>query len=250
MPLRLCLLVCFFLCHHTSAADLRVSAASSLCDALDEIAGKYQEKTGNRVRLNYAASGTLARQIEHGAPTDVFISANEEPMQQLAERGLIDESTQSNLLSNSLILAVPKGNPAGVQTWYDLQDDKVKRVAIGLPEVVAAGTYAREALQQMGIWQKVTRKSLQSPSVRAALAAVAAGNADAGILYLSDARSSEAIAVVGPPPVKVGITYPSAVLAESKNPSNAKAFLTFLRGPVGKEVFERLGFIAVTPVSE
>lgn len=229
------------------AADLRVAAASSLSDALGAVVEQYTSETGESVRTQFAASGTLARQIEQGARVDLFLSADEAVMQRLIERGLVAEGSAVPLLSNHLVLAVPSGNPARVTSWEDLKSASVKRVAIGVPDVVPAGTYAREALTLLGCWEPVLKKAIQFPSVRAVLRAVESGSVDAGVVYSSDVIGSNQAEVVAMAPEQIEVVYPAAVLVESGQPGAARRFLQYLSSESARAVFRKYGF--PTPAS-
>jgi molybdate transport system substrate-binding protein len=236
-----------------AAAEVRVFAAASLSDALTEIASAYERRTGDRVVFNFAGSSVLARQIELGAPADLFFSADEAKMDALQKRGLIDPRTRVSLLSNVLVIA---GD--GIASPRDLIG---KRVAVAEPESVPAGIYARTYLERIGLWRHIAPNVVPTASVRAALAALRAGNVDAAIVYRTDVcsgrlqpadcdgrkprdglkhhdgRKPVATFVIrdGPP-----ISYPLAAITRSPA---ARRFLAHLRTKAALDVFARHGFV-------
>lgn len=226
-----------------SAAEITVFAAASLTDCLKQIAIEYEKQTSNKVVFNFAASSTLDRQIEEGAPADIFFSADEIRMDELQKRGLILEGTRQSRLSNSLVLVVATDSTLPVHSARDLAGAQIQRIALADPQLVPAGIYSREYLAKLGLWQKIKPKVVPTENVRAALAAVESGNVDAGMVYKTDATISKKVKVTceikdGPP-----ISYPMAVLKEAKDPETAKSFLDFLNGNEAARVFERYGFI-------
>lgn len=233
------------LCSH--GAPIRVFAAASLTDAMKEIAGTFQKQSGERVVFNFGASSTLARQIEEGAPADLFFSADEAKMDALASKGLILNATRRNLLSNSLVIVVASANGARIQSPADLARASVKRVALGDPQAVPIGIYAREYLQKLKLWDAIKPKVVATENVRAALAAVEAGNADAGIVYKTDAAISKEVKVAFEVPIEEGpkISYPVAIVKGAKELSGARKFLVFLFSAEAGEVFRKYGFIVI-----
>lgn len=228
------------------AADLTVFAAASLSDALREIAPVYEAKSGDKLRFNFGASSALARQIKEGAPADVFFSADEAKMDDLATAGLIVPETRTNLLSNSLVIIVRTGSGTKVSQPSDLATPAVTRLALAEPQTVPAGIYAREYLQSVGLWSRVSSKAVPTENVRACLAAVASGNADAGIVYKTDALSSKEVRVVFEVPAAAGpkILYPLAVAKDSKVAEAAGRFATYLAGAEAQARFAKHGFMA------
>jgi len=240
---RLVVLFSLLAAVHVRGATVRVSAGSSLTDVLQELARTYQTETGDRVVFNFGSSGTLARPIIEGAPVDVIISADERQMDRVAGRGFIVGSTRRPILSNTLVVIVPKDSTITLKVAKDLAADDVARIAIGDPETVPAGLYSREYLRRAGLWNEITRKLIPLENVRAALAAVEAGNVDAGLVYKSDAMISRLVRTAfelhGPPE----ISYPGAVVSTSRNRAAAKRYLDSLSSPAAKAVFEKYGFI-------
>jgi molybdate transport system substrate-binding protein len=228
------------------AAPLTVFAAASLKESLDEAARAYQTQTGTPVRISYAASSALARQIEQGAPADVFFSADLEWMDYLQQRGKIDPAARHNLLGNRLALVAPKNS----RTQVDLQTPASlpaalgeRRLAVGETRSVPAGKYARAALESLRVWDGVQAKLAESESVRAALMLVARGETPLGIVYLSDAKAEPAVRVVAvfPDASHPPIVYPLAPLRASRHPQ-ADAFVRWLSSPAARDIFQRRGF--------
>jgi molybdate transport system substrate-binding protein len=230
-----------------SAADLQVFAAASLADALGEIAGTYEAVSGDKLVLNLAASSTLARQIKEGAPADVFFSADEAKMDELAKAGLIVAGTRRTLLGNTLVIVVNAGGGAPVSAPADLAKPGVRRLALAEPQTVPAGIYAKAYLQKAGLWKQVIDKTVPTENVRACLAAVEAGNADAGIVYKTDALVSEKVRVAFEVPAEEGpaISYPVAVVKDAKQAGAAQKFVVYLASPEAAAVFAKYGFLPV-----
>jgi len=228
-----------------SAAELTVFAAASLSDALKEIAPVYTKATGDTVRFNFGASGTLARQIKEGAPADLIVSADELRVDQLEKAGLLLPGTRRTILANQLVVIIAADNGAPVKTLADLAKPDLRRIAIGEPATVPVGTYTKEFLGKRGLWTQVSGKSVPLDNVRAVLAAVEAGNADAGFVYRTDALISKKVRVAVLVSLAEGpkITYPVAVVRDTKAPEAAKAFAAFLAGPEAQKVFAKFGFL-------
>jgi len=222
--------------------DLVVSVAASVYDALDEIAGLYRAATGATVALNAGGSNTLARQIVEGAKAGLFISADEIQMDVVEKAGRIVPGTRIRLLTNELAVVVPKQS-------HDFElsrvlEGRLSRLAMGEPGAVPAGVYGRKWLEHEGAWRRVEPKVIPFPTVRSVLAAVEAGRVDAGIVYRTDAATSE-VRIVGRIASKdhpyLDIAYPAAVIV-GPNEADAKRFLEFLKGPAARAVFDRRGF--------
>jgi molybdate transport system substrate-binding protein len=227
------------------AVEVTVFAAASLTDSLKEIAATYEKQSNDKIVFNFGASSTLARQIEEGAPADLFFSADEAKMDGLEKKGLILKETRKSRLSNSLVIVVAAEGGVAIETPKDLATDKVKRLALAEPKTVPAGIYAKEYLQKQNLWSAVERKVIPTENVRAALAAVEAGNVEAGIVYKTDAAISRKVKVAYEVPVKDSpdISYPIAVVKEAKQPEAARRFLQYLGSRDAAKVFERFGFI-------
>ena len=224
--------------------DLTVSAAVSLKDALEEIVHLYDvEHPGVTVHFNLGASGTLQRQIEQGAPVDIFISASPKEMDSLDSQGLLLPGTRKNLAKNNVVLIVPAG-ASQISGFSDLVTSAVKWIAIGEPQTVPAGRYAQEVLTHVKLYDQLKPKLVLAKDVRQVLTYVETGNADAGIVYTTDAKISKKVSVVATAPEDSHspVLYPGAVLKNSANPAVAKTFLDFLAGDKARGVFEKFGF--------
>lgn len=234
--------------HAQNAQPLRVFAASSLTDALNELAPLYAATGHPRPVFNYAASSVLARQIDQGARADVFISADEPWMDYLAERRLIDPATRASFLSNRLVLVAPNDSAMNldIRSGFNLYGAlNGGRLAMGDPESVPAGRYGRAALQSLGVWNSVAGSVVRAENVRAALRFVELGEAAAGIVYATDAQASgQRVRVVGafPEISHPRISYPMASVRGGQS-AEAAAFEAFLQSPTADAVFQRMGFI-------
>ncbi|UBF28709.1 molybdate ABC transporter substrate-binding protein [Kovacikia minuta CCNUW1] len=229
-----------------SNTQLVVSAADSLTDALKELAPLYRQVRSNvTVRYNFASSGALQQQIENGAPADVFISAAAKQMDALQQKNLLVAGTRRNLLTNRLVLVVPR-KTSGISNLKSLTDVRVKRIAIGDPRSVPAGQYAEEALTKAGLWNQLKPKYVLASNVRQVLQFVAAGNADAGLVYLTDAKTTDQVKIAQTIPSNLHspIIYPIAVLKNSRNPTASRDFAQFLFSGTARKVFEKYGFTA------
>ena len=222
-------------------AEILVFAAASLTDALEEIGTDYEARTGVRVVLSFAGSNTLARQIQAGAPADVFLSANLDRMNELERAGLVRPEDRVSLLSNRLAVVVAKASSLVVQAPGDLE--RARRLALGDPDAVPAGIDARLWLEGQGLWERLRDRVIPTLDVRAALAAVESGGAEAGIVYRTDASLSSKVRVALEVSAEEGprIVYPAARLAASRAPE-ARDFLDHLASPRARAVFARLGF--------
>ncbi len=230
-----------------TAEEIRVFAAVSLTESLREIGRAYQKQTGDKISFNFAGSGTLARQIEEGAPADIFFSADEAKMDELEKKGLLVTGTRRSQLSNLLVLvtvtgSTPVGSPA------DLTNAAIQRIALGDTRTVPAGTYARAYLEKLGLWRAVQPKVIPCESVRAVLAAVESGNVDAGIVYKTDAAVTRKVRVTFEVPAAEGpkISYPVALLKSARAVEAAKKFLVYLESDAAGAVFTRHGFVRHT----
>ncbi|HKW88144.1 MAG TPA: molybdate ABC transporter substrate-binding protein [Candidatus Acidoferrales bacterium] len=227
------------------ASEITVSAAISLKDVLYEIAQAFREQDPSTiVRFNLGASGSLQFQIEQGAPVDIFISAAPKQMDALESEGQLLPHTRKNLVENQIVLIVPKGN-SEIANFQDLTKPRVKLIAIGEPNAVPAGKYAQEILTHFGIYDELKPKFVEAQNVRQVLTFVETGNADAGIVYRTDATTSNKVAVIATAPddSHSPVIYPVAVIKRSQDISKAKAFVNFLLGSKASEVFRKYGFI-------
>jgi len=231
----------------TPEAATRVFAAASLTDVLKTVGDSYAASGRPAPVFNFAASSELARQIEQGAEADVFISADEAWMDYLNERKLIDPATRATLLTNTLVLIAPADKPITVEIKDGMNLKaalKGGKLAIGNPDSVPAGKYAKEALEHFKAWAGVEADTARAENVRAALRFVEAGEAAAGIVYATDAKASgDKVVVVGqfPADSHTPITYPAAAIA-GKGEGPAKGFLAYLSSPPAKAHFEESGF--------
>ena len=237
---------------HPQRVELLVSAAASLKDALGDVNDLYhQQHPDVSISLNLGGSGTLETQIEQGAPADIFISAAPEEMDALASKSLLRAGTRVALLTNRLVLIVPKGNTgiSGIRSFQDLLLADVRTVALGDPRSVPAGMYAQQTLTALGIYDAVRRKAVLASDVREVLAYVETGSADAGIVYATDAAISSRvrIAAEAPPEAAPHIVYPAAVIKSSAHPADAQSYLRFLQSDGARAVFLRYGFRMAIP---
>jgi molybdate transport system substrate-binding protein len=229
------------------AAEITVFAAASLTDALTQIGTAYEKKTGDKVVFNFGASSTLARQIQEGAPADIFFSADEAKMDDLEEKNIIIPNTRSSRLGNTLVIVVPKDAGAVIVSPQDLTNSNVKRIALADTKAVPAGIYAKEYLGKLKLWTAVEPKVVPTENVRAALAAVESGNVEAGIVYKTDAAISKKIKVAFEVPRAQGpsITYPLAIIRESHQSEAARGFLNYINSDEAGQIFAASGFIVL-----
>jgi len=227
------------------AAEVYVSAAASLTDVLTEIAATYEKESGDHLVFNFAASSVLARQIEEGAPADLIVSADEAKLDELEKKGLLLAGTRKSLLSNTLVIVVPADSGAVIKSAKDLAGPEIKKIALGEPGSVPAGIYAKEYLEKLGLWEQLRDKIVPVENVRAALAAVEAGNAEAGIVYKTDAMISKKVKAAYEVPAAEGpaISYPLAVIKDAREPEAATRLAAYLSSGVAEAAFEKYGFI-------
>lgn len=224
---------------------LLVSAAASLTDAMADIEKAYQEEHSNvSFNFNLGSSGSLQQQIEQGAPVDVFISAAKGKMDALDEKDLIVKETRKDVLKNTLVLVVAKDNE-NIKSFEDLE--KAKTIAMGEPESVPVGKYATEALTSLNLVDKLKDKMVYGKDVRQVLAYVESGDAEAGLVYQTDANISDKVkvAAVADAGLHSSLVYPVAVVKDSKNQEEAKAFVDFLSSDKAKAIFEKYGFTTI-----
>lgn len=231
------------------AGPVTVFAAASLKDTLEEIAGGFAETTGGSAVFSFAGSSVLARQIDLGAPADIFISANAEWMDVLVASGKIRADSRVDLLENSLVLIA--SDPAAPRVGMDEALDLAGmlgggRLAMGLLEAVPAGIYGKQALSHFGLWDSVAGQVAQSDNVRATLALVSSGEAPFGIVYTTDAMAEPRVAIVAhfPEDSHDPIRYPAALTTHGTAPE-AAAFMNYLRSPEAAASFERHGFVVI-----
>lgn len=225
--------------------DLTVSAAVSLREAFGELGRLYKTRTGGRVTFNFGSSGALQRQIETGAPVDLYASAGEREMDELERQGLVDPQTRTAFASNRLVLIVPPENESKVEDFQDLARADVRKIAVGNPSTVPAGLYAGEALRKMGLSEKVAAKLILAEDVRQVLDYVARGEVDAGVVYASDALVREGrvrVVRVAPEDSHTKILYPLAIVADSSRKKTAREFSELVEGPEGRRILLKYGF--------
>ena len=222
-------------------------AAASLADAVKEVGAAYEKETGDKLLFNFGASSLLARQIEQGAPGDLFFSADEAKMDALEGKGMLLSGTRHSLLSNLLVIVVAADATAAPKAVADLTKPEYRKLALAEPQSVPAGIYAREYLQKMGLWDALKERIVPTENVRAALAAVESGNVEAGFVYKTDSLISKKVKVAVEISAAEGpkISYPLAVLKSSKAPDRAKKFAEYLGGATARAIFEKFGFIVM-----
>jgi len=227
------------------AAELNVAAAASLTDALQEIKTAYERSGGDTIVLNLGASSALARQIEAGAPVDLFLSADEAHMDTLEMRGRVLAGTRRSVLSNTLVVVVPADGTLRIASPVDLVNPRIRHLALAEPQSVPAGIYAREYLLRLNLWDRLSGRVVPTENVRGALAAVETGNADAGIVYRTDAGISKQVRIAYEVPRAEGprISYPFAVIAGARRREAARRFLAYLESPAALAVFAKYGFL-------
>jgi molybdate transport system substrate-binding protein len=230
-----------------SASEINVFAAASLTDSLTEIATAYQKSSGDKIVFNFGASSMLARQIEEGAPADVFFSADEAKMDTLEKKGLIVSETRKSRLSNTLVIVVAADSTLKIAAPEDLAKPLVKHIALADPKAVPAGIYSKEFLEKRKLWPAVEGKVVPTENVRAALAAVEAGNVEAGVVYRTDAAISKRVKVTCQISTNEGpaISYPAAVIKGSRKIAAAHRFVEYLNSSEARRVFQAYGFIVL-----
>ena len=230
-------------CHRTQPTVLTVSAAASLTDALQEIETGFQhDNPGVEIQNNFGSSGTLARQIEDGAPVDVFISAASKSMDDLQTHGLIVVSTRQNVLRNSLVLIAPRDSKLG--SFQQLGDSSVSRIAVGDPANVPAGQYGEQVLKAMHLMESVRTRLVLANDVRQVLGYVETGNADAGIVYATDAQNASGVRIVATAAEATHepIVYPVAAIASGQHQDTAREFVNYLNSATARNIFQKRGF--------
>jgi molybdate transport system substrate-binding protein len=229
------------------AEEILVSAAASLTDVLNNISKGYQSKSKNTVRFNYGPSSGLARQIEEGAPADIFFSADLPQMDALDKKGLLEPGTRKNLLSNQLVIIAPTDSKLAISSPRDLLKAHVKRIALAEPSSVPVGVYSSKYLTDEGLWDQVKPKIVPVQDVRATLAAVESGNVEAGFVYKTDAALSKNVKLVYEVPIDKGpkITYLVAIVKDSKRKDAARDFMSYVQSPAAKDAFKKYGFVVL-----
>ncbi|HVU99957.1 MAG TPA: molybdate ABC transporter substrate-binding protein [Verrucomicrobiae bacterium] len=227
------------------AETIRVFAAASLTDSLRQVAAAYTvQARANQLVFNFAASSTLARQIIEGAPADIFFSADEAQMDLVEGKGLVVKDSRRDRLGNSLVIIVAARDGAAIQAPEDLTRSDIRRITLADPKAVPAGVYAKTYLEGLGLWTQIKPKVVAVENVRAAMAAVESGDADASIVYRTDAAISKKIRIGVDVPIEKGpqVRYPMALVAGSERSNAAADFFQFLRGKEAAAIFRKFGF--------
>lgn len=229
------------------AEEILVSAAASLTDVLKEIGTHYQSKAKHTVKFNFGPSSGLARQIEEGAPADLFFSADLPQMEKLDKSGRLEPGTRKNLLSNQLVIIVPADSKLAISSPKDLLKSDIKKIALAEPSSVPVGVYSSKYLTDEGLWDQVKPKVVPVQDVRATLASVESGNVEAGFVYKTDAAVSKKVKIVFEVPIDKGprITYPVAIVKESKRKDAARDFMNYVQSPAAKDAFKKYGFVVL-----
>ena len=226
--------------------EILVSAAISLKNAFEEMGPLYERQTGIRVRLNLGASGILQKQIEAGAPADIYASAGARQMDELQNRDFIFADTRRNFAGNALVLIVTANSSFPLHSFEELANPEITKVAIGNPKTVPAGQYAMQALQNLKLWNRLESRLVLAENVRQVLDYVVRGEAEAGMVYSSDvsiARGKVAVAADAPEDSHDPILYPIAVVKTTKHSSEAQGFIDLILNPAGQEILAKYGFI-------
>jgi molybdate transport system substrate-binding protein len=223
---------------------LMISAAMSLGDALHEIKEIYEEEHLVDLTFNLGGSGSLAQQIQQGAPADIFLSANQEWMNRLEREGLIQTETRADIIENQLVLIAATSSPLEYTSFTEISASDVGRIAIGNPESVPAGKYAKDALISLEKWNELEDQLLLAKDVRQVLTYVETENADIGFAYESDAMTTDLVKIVATSDTDLHepIVYPGAVIANTTHEKEAADFLAFLETNQAQEVFKKYGF--------
>jgi molybdate transport system substrate-binding protein len=222
-----------------------VSAAVSLNEVMATLSAEHRRRTGVEVVVNTGPSNVLARQIIEGAPIDLFVSADESQMDHVAAAGLVIGDSRVSLASNQLVVVVPREKAGSLTSISGLSSPSIRRIALGNPAAVPAGVYAKAYLQRSGLWNEVADRIVETTSVRAALGAVDASEADAAIVYRTDVATARSAVVAMEVPVDEAprIVYPAAQMLNGPNPAAARAFLDYIQSDDAWPFFERAGFL-------
>jgi len=224
--------------------ELTVSAAVSLTDALEEMQKDFEKEHNVSMKFNLGSSGTLAQQIQQGAPADVFISANQEWMDKLEESKDIRKSTRTDVTGNSIVLVAKKGEKPAVTKIKDITPKTAGQIAIGNPDSVPAGEYTKETLEHLKKWDALKDNFIMGKDVRQVLTYTETGNAEIGFVYSSDAKISDKVDILDTADKSwhESITYPAAVTSDTKHQKQAKAFVDYLESDKGQEILKKYGF--------
>ena len=228
-----------------SAATITVSAAASLKDVMTEIKKAYEiENKVDKLIFNFGGSGSLQQQIENGAPVDIFISAAQKQIDELDKKNLLVKTSKVNLLKNEVVLVTPISSKLAIKSYKDLVNKNIITIGIGEPKSVPAGQYSIEIFNKLGINEKISSKLVYGKDVRTILSWVETGNVDAGIVYKTDAISSDKVKVVSTAPKDshTPVIYPAAIVSDSKLQNESKKFLKFLKSKKAIDIFIKFGF--------
>lgn len=226
--------------------ELTISAAASLTDALNEMKQVYEnEHKGITLTFNFGASGKLAQQIEQGAPVDIFLSADQQRMDELESKSLIVADTRGNFTGNKLVLIGASNREYSITSYSDINPSSFSYIAIGDPESVPVGTYTKEVLTKIGKWDEMEPKLVLAKDVRQVLTYVESKNADIGFVYLSDALTSDKVKILAEADSSLHkpIIYPAAIVADSEHKPEAKTFIEFLQSDIGQNILKKYGFV-------
>ncbi|MEH7181172.1 molybdate ABC transporter substrate-binding protein [Neobacillus vireti] len=229
----------------TKKNELTISAAASLNEALVEIKNQFEEKNPQiKLLYNIDGSGALKQQILQGAPVDIFLSASHDQFNELIQEGIINREKQIDLLGNQLVLITNKENQFSLNGFSDLGLSQVNKIAIGIPESVPAGKYAKQTLENAGIWKQLEPNLIQTKDVRQVLTYVETGNVDAGIVYATDINSSNKVKVVATADEETHdpIVYPAGIIKSTSHKNEAELFLAYLQSTSAKTIFKKYGF--------
>ncbi|MBD1382974.1 molybdate ABC transporter substrate-binding protein [Metabacillus arenae] len=226
--------------------ELTISAAASLQDALTKIEEKYEkDHTNVDLKFNFGGSGALKQQIEQGAPVDLFFSAAEDKFDDLIQKGEIDEKQGIDLVGNELVLIVPKGAKKPIKDFSDLPT-QADKIALGTPEAVPAGNYAKQTFENLKLWDSIKNKVVYAKDVRQVLSYIETGNVDTGIVYKTDALISDKVKIVATADNKTHdpIIYPVGVIKDTKHPEEATELYEYLQGKEAIDILKQYGFAA------
>lgn len=228
-----------------SKVELLVSAAASLTDSLNEIKTAYEQEHNNiTLTFNFAGSGTLQQQIEQGAPADLFLSAGKKQMTALVDKQLIAQDQQVNLLTNELVMVVPKDSNLAMQDIQDITKPDVLKIAVGEPESVPVGNYTKESLTSYKLWDSIQAKTVFAKDVKQVLHYVESGNTEVGFVYKTDALASPKVkvALTMNPDSHKAIEYPAGIVKATKHPKEADEFYKYLQSKAAQDIFMKYGF--------
>lgn len=229
--------------------SLTVSAAASLKDSFNEIAVLFEAKNGKKVSFNFGASGMLQKQIEESSPVDIFASAGEKQMNELAEKGLIEENSRRDFAKNQLVLVVPTDSKISINSFAELKNPEIKKIAVGESKTVPVGQYTEQVFDKLNLKNDLQLKLISAQDVRQVLDYVGRGEVDAGIVYATDAKiAGDKVRITATAPVESHkpIIYPIAVIKDSANKQLAQEFIQVLISEEGQNILQKYGFIAVS----